>query len=285
MAQYAVPGKPEGRRHKLRRTGRHSTPSHVQQVARQASKAAPAVAVVGALAAAPHIYQATPARAAVTTGHARVAHRTPATGASGLLSDRVLAAPANAAWFKTDTYRHRHARPAPAVRHDAARLSALQAGQAAPAAPAPPGPATGRHRAPDTGVQCAADAAGPVPENYAQIVSFLTTHGYGPVAAAGIAGNIYQESGGNPESDGGLIGWTPLPAGLVTGDPEADLQAQLAAILVFNNQFPADITVLNEASSPAAAADVYVTDFERAGDPMTWRREAAAEAVAQACGI
>jgi len=35
-------------------------------------------------------------------------------------------------------------------------------------------------------------------------------------AAAGIAGNIYQESGGNPEfrrrtAGGGLIGWTPLP--------------------------------------------------------------------------
>ena len=63
MARYATPGKTEGRRHKLKRTGRHSSPSHVQQVARQASKAAPAVAVVGALAAAPHIYQATPAKA------------------------------------------------------------------------------------------------------------------------------------------------------------------------------------------------------------------------------
>jgi len=41
-----------------------------------------------------------------------------------------------------------------------------------------------------------------VPANYAEIVSFLTAHGYTGIAAAGIAGNIYQESMGNPESVG-----------------------------------------------------------------------------------
>ena len=77
------------------------------------------------------------------------------------------------------------------------------------------------------------------PANYAAIVSFLTSHGYTGNAAAGIAGNIWQESGGNPESvgdgGGGLIGWTPLPGGYVTGNPAADLQTQLAAILTFNH--------------------------------------------------
>ena len=77
-----------------------------------------------------------------------------------------------------------------------------------------------------------------VPANYAAIVSFLTSHGYTGNAAAGIAGNIWQESDGNPESvgdgGGGLIGWTPLPGGYVTGNPAADLQTQLAAILTFN---------------------------------------------------
>ena len=42
---------------------------------------------------------------------------------------------------------------------------------------------------------------------------------------------------------------------------------------------------LNAASSPAAAAAIYVTDFERAGIPAAGNREAAAEAVASACGI
>jgi hypothetical protein len=36
---------------------------------------------------------------------------------------------------------------------------------------------------------------------------------------------------------------------------------------------------------PAAAADIYVTDFERAGVPAAGTREAAATAVAAACGI
>ncbi len=120
-------------------------------------------------------------------------------------------------------------------------------------------------------------------------MSFLTSHGYTGNAAAGMAGNIYQESGGNPESEGdgggGLIGWTPLPGGYVTGNPAADLRTQLTAILAFNKIWSQYIPALNAASSPAAAADIYVTDFERAGVPAAGTREAAAEAVAAACGI
>jgi hypothetical protein len=132
-------------------------------------------------------------------------------------------------------------------------------------------------------------AGGPLPANYATIVSFLMAHGYTGNAAAGIAGNIYQESMGNPESvgsgGGGLIGWTPLPGGLVTGNEAADLQAQLKAILDFNQQWSQYLPALNGAGSPAAAADIYVTDFERAGIPAASNREAAASAVAAACGL
>ncbi len=139
------------------------------------------------------------------------------------------------------------------------------------------------------GVSCSGSASGMVPANYAAIVNFLTSHGYTGNAAAGIAGNIWQESGGNPESvgdgGGGLIGWTPLPGGFVTGNPAADLQTQLAAILAFNRIWAQYIPALNAASSPAAAAAIYVTDFERAGIPAVGNREAAAEAVASACGI
>ena len=139
------------------------------------------------------------------------------------------------------------------------------------------------------GVSCSGSASGMVPANYAAIVNFLTSHGYTGNAAAGIAGNIWQESGGNPESvgdgGGGLIGWTPLPGGYATGNPSADLQTQLAAILTFNQIWSQYIPALNAASSPAAAAAIYVTDFERAGIPAVGNREAAAEAVASACGI
>ena len=128
-----------------------------------------------------------------------------------------------------------------------------------------------------------------LPDNVTAIVSFLLVNGYSDNAAAGIAGNMYQESTGNPESEGmgggGLIGFTPLPAGYVTGNPSVDLQTQLSAVLTFNQQWASYLPALNAAATPADAADIYVTDFERAGIPAASNREASAEAVAEACGI
>jgi hypothetical protein len=125
--------------------------------------------------------------------------------------------------------------------------------------------------------------------NVTAIVSFLLAHGYSHNAVAGIAGNIYQESKGNPESvgmgGGGLIGWTPLPSGFVTGNTGADLQTQLAALLTYNQGWSGYLPALNSASSPASAAYIYVTDFERAGIPAASTREAAATDVAAACGL
>ena len=130
---------------------------------------------------------------------------------------------------------------------------------------------------------------GMLPDNVTAIVSFLLAHGYSDNAAAGIAGNMYQESKGDPESEGmgggGLIGFTPLPAGYVTGNPSADLQTQLEAVLAYNQQWAGYLPELNAAASPADAASVYVTDFERAGIPAASTREASAEDVAGACGI
>ncbi len=130
---------------------------------------------------------------------------------------------------------------------------------------------------------------GMLPYNYATIVSFLVGHGYTALAAAGVAGNIYQESDGNPESigsgGGGLIGWTPLPAGFVTGNVPADLETQLSALLTYNEGWAQYIPVLNAATSPTDAAYIYMTYFERPGLPAAANREGAAAAVAQACGI
>jgi len=128
-----------------------------------------------------------------------------------------------------------------------------------------------------------------LPANYATIVRFLTTHGYTRTAAAGIAGNIYQESKGNPESvgsgGGGLIGWTPLPGGLVTGNPGADLRNQLNALLTYNRGWSQYIPALNAAKSASEAADIYMNYFERPGIPAAANREGAAAAVARACGF
>jgi hypothetical protein len=128
-----------------------------------------------------------------------------------------------------------------------------------------------------------------LPANYATIVTFLLAHGYTGLAAAGIAGNIYQESKGNPESvgtgGGGLIGWTPLPAGFVTGNPAADLKTQLEALLTYNDQWSQYIPALNAATSATDAAYIYMTDFERPGIPAAYNREGAADAVAAACHL
>jgi hypothetical protein len=128
-----------------------------------------------------------------------------------------------------------------------------------------------------------------LPENYVTIVRFLIAHGYSRLGAAGIAGNIYQESKGDPESvgsgGGGLIGFTPLPAGYVTGNPAADLRTQLNAILTYNQQWSQYIPALNAATSATQAADIYMNDFERPGIPAAYNRESAAAAVASACGF
>lgn len=58
------------RPHKIRRTGRHATPSQVEKVAETAVKAAPAVAIAGALVALPqtaHASVRTPVKAAAVT--------------------------------------------------------------------------------------------------------------------------------------------------------------------------------------------------------------------------
>jgi hypothetical protein len=280
-----VSGAVHGRERKIRRSGRHAAPSGVQKVARRAGRAAPAVAVVGALAAVPQV------RDMVTGGSA----------SAGSVAATRLAAPdqIGAASRTEEAHWVQHVKARTAHRSVARAKSPSVPDAAHPlvgAAPSPsatPSAGAGASSSPPAAssgaVTCSATATGMLPENYGAIVSFLTSHGYSGNAAAGIAGNMYQESKGNPESEGdgggGLIGWTPLPAGLVTGNVAADLQAQLEAVLTFNQQWSQYLPALNAASTPAAAADIYVTDFERAGIPAAGTREAAAAAVAAACGI
>lgn len=132
-------------------------------------------------------------------------------------------------------------------------------------------------------------AIGDLPANWRAIASFLSGHGYSHAAASGIAGNILQESGGNPESvgsgGGGLIGWTPLPAGYVTGNAGHDLATQLNQILAYNNR-NGGASVLNSQPTAAAAALYYMSHFERPA-PATenaQRREEGANAVFKAMG-
>jgi tail lysozyme len=259
------------------------------KIAQQAGKAAPAVAVIGAIASAPQIYDHLTSAPAAVTEHQGTALSAQATGSGSASNQRGLDASrlgsmsvSQVAQVKRHAYRARHTKPA----SEPARTSGKHHHRHT---------ATTHHHHHSSGhshqhasLHCSG-SGGYLPDNYAEIVSFLTAHGYTGNAAAGIAGNIYQESHGDPESvgsgGGGLIGWTPLPGGLVTGNPSADLQAQLDAILTYNQGWAQYIPALNSAGSPAAAADIYVTDFERAGIPAASNREAAANAVAQACAL
>jgi hypothetical protein len=177
----------------------------------------------------------------------------------------------------------------PAATPSAAPRSSQSQVPASPAATPTASPSPSASSTPTASTVSCSDNSYLLPANVTSIVSFLLANGYSDNAAAGIAGNMYQESKGNPESagmgGGGLIGFTPLPDGYVTGNPSADLQTQLKAVLTYNQIWASYIPELNAAASPADAAYIYVTDFERAGIPAASTREASADAVASACGI
>src|SRR5712692_7730150 len=263
-------GTTHGRHAKIGNAGRHALakPRHVRpgqlnKLVKRAALVAPAVAAAGAVVAAVTAQgQASPAPAdaagRVTAGSAQTRH---SGRHANLSSGHPKRSPSSNTASALRTARSRAAKPGGTA------SAAQRSGSPSPAA-------TSRPQA----LHCSGSSV-MLPGNYVAIVSFLTAHGYTKLAAAGIAGNMYQESKGNPESvgsgGGGLIGWTPLPGGFVTGNPAADLQAQLAAILTFNQQWAQYIPALNAATTPAEAADIYVTDFERAGIPAAANREAA----------
>jgi Phage tail lysozyme len=253
-----------------------ATSPNLKKIALRAAKIAPAIAVAGALVAVTQAHGspfpapgAAANRAANRTAevhadrHARLAgHDSAAHGESMAAFESMLT---KVVARETARQAQEKARHAIAARKAAARRAALDA------------------------VHCKASASGMLPDNFGAIVGFLTTHGYTKMAAAGIAGNMYQESKGDPESagsgGGGLIGFTPLPAGYVTGNVAADLHTQLEAVLAYNQQWAAYIPALNAAATPTQAADVYMNDFERPGIPAAYNREGAASAVAAACGF
>lgn len=119
--------------------------------------------------------------------------------------------------------------------------------------------------------------AGYQDQNLVKVADYLHAHGYSKAAAAGIAGTIAGESGGNPESAGsggrGLIGWTPpstLPNSAFTGNAQHDLIAQAAEIIVFNQKNdPGSIHQLNSFTDPVKAADFYSRVFERPARPLS----------------
>jgi Phage tail lysozyme len=275
-------------------TGRHADPR--TKTARKRARVVPAAGVAAALVAGAAAYGLV-----AGTGHSQGADLSADMSLPGSLSS------ATHAGIGVDSTASTMIRSARAAAPTSARPQASRSPRAAATAKAAPSAsarATPAHvQAPAARPSATASASskpaattlscnlsdGLLPDNVTAIVTFLLAHGYTDNAAAGIAGNMYQESKGNPESEGmgggGLIGFTPLPAGYVTGNPTADLETQLEAVLTYNQQWASYLPALNDAASPADAASIYVTDFERAGIPAASTREASAEDVASACGI
>jgi hypothetical protein len=285
-------------------TGRHATPRG-KAARKRVGKVVPVAAVAAALAAgtAAAAYgfssgghpQASDLNAAMSSGsgsitdaHASSAGNANAAGSGLIKIAKATDSSAARAAAKAAAKASPSVKPTAAATHAAAATSAPAATKqaAAPAAAAAASaPAT---KAAATTLSCNLSYS-MLPDNVTAIVSFLLANGYSDNAAAGIAGNMYQESKGDPESEGmgggGLIGFTPLPAGYVTGNPATDLQTQLNAVLTYNQGWASYLPALNAAASPADAASIYVTDFERAGIPAASTREASATNVASACGI
>ncbi|HXZ64809.1 MAG TPA: phage tail tip lysozyme [Streptosporangiaceae bacterium] len=259
---------------KIRRTGRHAAPSRARRAATIVSVAVPAVALLG-----------------TCTAYYGFQHPEPDPLGSSVASYSVRALNGLAPQADADAA-GRLAAPTPgASRGSRTPGSARSATPGQSASPTPTSSAT--PVASSTSLTCSdtggVAGTGMLPLNYVTIVNFLVANGYTDMAAVGIAGNIYQESGGDPESigsgGGGLIGWTPLPAGYVTGNAAADLQTQLAALLTYNQEWAQYIPMLNAATNATDAAYIYMTYFERPGIPAAANREGAAVAVAEACGF
>jgi Phage tail lysozyme len=105
----------------------------------------------------------------------------------------------------------------------------------------------------------------------ATIAKYLMAHNATKAAAAGIAGTIAGESGGDPESVGsggaGLLGWTPPSAAfpyqpIVTGNAARDMAVQLVDMLAWIDSH-GGMGRLNAAGSPMAAAWLFSADYER----------------------
>jgi Phage tail lysozyme len=265
---------PHRKTRKVKRTGRHcAAPTRTRRSARILAIAVPALTLAGVFAA----FEAQPQQPDPVASSVAAYNMNALAlggGSADVIGKTKLVQPAKgstSAAAKT---------PANAARSGSASSSRHAAKTSSPARSA------AKLACPATG---AAGGTGMLPLNYATIVNYLVAHSYTKMAAVGIAGNIYQESKGDPESvgsgGGGLIGWTPLPSGFVTGNAAADLQTQLAALLTYNQGWAQYIPMLDAATNPTDAAYIYMTYFERPGLPAAANREGAAVAVAQACGI
>lgn len=126
---------------------------------------------------------------------------------------------------------------------------------------------------------------GLVPANAQAIGRFLMGNGLSRAAAAGILGNIMQESGGNPRifsrAGGGLFGETIANGGRAGG---GSLAQQLGRLMHYINANGSVGDINRHAKNAAQAALWFSSHYERPGIPNNARRVASARASFRAFG-
>jgi hypothetical protein len=120
-----------------------------------------------------------------------------------------------------------------------------------------------------------------IPQNAKVIYTFLTGAGFSPNAAAGILGNMEQESGGDPNA-----GSNPPGKGLIQelGDPGGSLTTDLHRVLAYVRANGSIADINKHATSPSSAALYFSTKYERPNPAAAnnQNRIASAELVAKA---
>ncbi len=129
----------------------------------------------------------------------------------------------------------------------------------------------------------------PVPSNAKLIYSLLTAAGLSANAAAGILGNIEQESGGDTQAGSypgsyGLIQWTPANQSTYTVPNNSSVATQVGYILKYIAANGSISDINKNATSPSAAALYFSNNYERplASAANNPNREQSAVEVAQA---
>lgn len=119
-----------------------------------------------------------------------------------------------------------------------------------------------------TGTTTSSSAAG-VADTTQGIMSYLMSQGLSRVAAAGVVGNLQQESSLNPSTPGGGLAQWQAPRGPSSWDFASQLE-YLANDL--RTTYSGLLSELNAARSPAAAAILFQNQYERPSIPMQSNR-------------
>jgi hypothetical protein len=255
------------------RTGRHRAPFALRRTIKIVTVAASGLALAGAFVA----YQAQPqpqsrldpVASTVASYHHQTLNtaRILAEGSAQLMLPQAASSGGNARDTKAASTAKSHGAAKAALAHRPGGSS--NAPTPAPSASATPSPSS------STASLKAAVRKDIADGNYLLAVAqYLVENGYSDAGAAGVAGCIAGESGGNPESvgsgGGGLIGWTPLSSAapndnIVTGNASQDMMTQLGDLLYYNSTEIGQsyVTQLNNMTDPVSAADFFSANFEK----------------------